>query len=174
MLSNDGNLAGWITNGDYYGYEDEYDAFDYESYEVLYEERRANDNDDVDLMYEDYNSRIGEMSFIKGYENQIKELLKAAFVDGFLTISYRCRECDQTLMSTVSPETRELSQNNSQGFDRKKLQSIYEKTIKYWQYDEDAYFFKYSTGERLKSGRGICWDYALYFYRRLTGKFAIF
>jgi hypothetical protein len=49
----------------------------------------------------------------------------------------------------------------------KMLHNIYEDTIKHWIYDLAAYtFVKYSEPvERFKSGRGICWDYALYFYK---------
>jgi hypothetical protein len=28
----------------------------------------------------------------------------------------------------------------------------------------DAYFYNYTPQERLRSGRGICWDYALFLY----------
>jgi hypothetical protein len=46
----------------------------------------------------------------------------------------------------------------------RELKSIYEDTISYWQYDEAAYSYNYTPQQRLQSGRGICWDYALYFY----------
>ncbi|MDR3059973.1 MAG: transglutaminase-like domain-containing protein [Prevotella sp.] len=79
--------------------------------------------------------------------------------------------------SKSSPNDRVISRNN----DRKdssprnrsnnmgernvrNLKSIYENTIKYWQYDEAAYFYNYTPQERIQSGRGICWDYALFFY----------
>ncbi|MHC6202382.1 transglutaminase domain-containing protein [Breznakiellaceae bacterium SP9] len=55
----------------------------------------------------------------------------------------------------VSPQNSSTIEN---------LKVIYENTIKYWQYDEAAYFYHYTPQERLQSGRGICWDYALYFY----------
>jgi hypothetical protein len=50
------------------------------------------------------------------------------------------------------------------------LRSIYENTVKYWQYDVDAYFYNYTPQERLQSGRGICWDYALFFYSECQKK----
>jgi hypothetical protein len=64
-------------------------------------------------------------------------------------------------------------QNNSNKTEEKivkNLKSIYEDTIRYWQYDEAAYFFNYTPQERLQSGRGICWDYALYFYNKCQEK----
>jgi hypothetical protein len=153
FAGDDGNMEGWWRDEDGDLVEIRYET----------ETRRATDDDDVDLMYEDYNSRIGEMSFIKGYENQIKELLGAKFnKDKFLVISYRCWIYDKDPAPENMPS--EASQTVPQVLDKKKLRSIYEKTVKYWQYDEDAYFFKYSASDRLKSGRGICWDYALYFY----------
>jgi hypothetical protein len=49
----------------------------------------------------------------------------------------------------------------------KTLHDIYEDTIKHWTYDLDAYnYANYAEPvERFKFGRGICWDYALYFYK---------
>jgi len=46
------------------------------------------------------------------------------------------------------------------------LKELYLETIKYWQYDALAYDYNYTMEQRLNSGRGICWDYALYFYNK--------
>jgi hypothetical protein len=62
------------------------------------------------------------------------------------------------------------SSNSTSGRNAKNLKSIYEDTVRYWQYDEAAYFFNYTPQERLQSGRGICWDYALFFYNECHEK----
>jgi len=82
-----------------------------------------------------------------------------------------CKRSRSYLEGTVKKETPERNPSSHkkkpQGFSDKMLQelkSIYNDTINYWQYDETAYSYNYTPQQRLKSGRGICWDYALYFY----------
>ena len=53
---------------------------------------------------------------------------------------------------------------------RQALRTVYENTINHWQYDEAAYSYNYTPQQRLDSGRGICWDYALYFYNECKKK----
>jgi hypothetical protein len=60
--------------------------------------------------------------------------------------------------------------NNATVRNEQIIESIYEKAIKYWQYDEAAYSYNYTPQERLQSGRGICWDYALFFYNECQEK----
>lgn len=95
----------------------------------------------------------------------------------FMLISLgSCKRSRSYLDRTVTkePSGRNLSSKKKpKGFSGKKLQelkSIYEDTINYWQYDETAYSFNYTTQQRLQSGRGICWDYALYFYNECQKK----
>jgi hypothetical protein len=80
----------------------------------------------------------------------------------------RTRPSSNNRVSSRNNERRETSprNNSSNTAERNKnnLKAIYEETIKYWQYDEAAYFYNYTPQERLQSGRGICWDYALFFY----------
>jgi len=98
-----------------------------------------------------------------------------------LTSLGACKRSRSYLDRTVkneSPERNHSSQKktskkNTQGFSDKKLQelkSIYENTVNYWQYDETAYSYNYTQQQRLTSGRGICWDYALYFYNECKKK----
>jgi len=47
----------------------------------------------------------------------------------------------------------------------KEIYSVFIDTINYWQYDETVYLFNYTPQQRISSGRGVCWDYALYFYK---------
>jgi hypothetical protein len=76
-------------------------------------------------------------------------------------------------LSRTSDRRETASRNNSNttsARSAKTLKSIYEDTVKYWQYDEAAYFYNYTPQERLQSGRGICWDYALFFYNQCREK----
>jgi hypothetical protein len=86
----------------------------------------------------------------------------------------RSRPSSNDRISTRNNDRKDLSpRNNSNNTEErhiKNLKSIYENTIKYWQYDEAAYFYNYTPQERIQSGRGICWDYALFFYNECQGK----
>jgi hypothetical protein len=81
-----------------------------------------------------------------------------------------CKRSRSTINSNStreSPRRESSNQNETSNITNRKLQelkSIYEYTINYWQYDEAAYTFNYTPQQRLQSGRGVCWDYALFFY----------
>jgi hypothetical protein len=93
-----------------------------------------------------------------------------------LTSLGACKRSRSYLDRTVTKETsgrNSSSRKKPKGLSDVKLQelkSIYEETINYWQYDETVYSYNYTTQQRLKSGRGICWDYALYFYNECKKK----
>jgi hypothetical protein len=84
----------------------------------------------------------------------------------------RSSQDDRALSRTSDRRDSSPRNNSNSGSERneRKLRSIYEDTVKYWQYDEAAYFFNYTPQERLQSGRGICWDYALFFYNECQRK----
>jgi hypothetical protein len=95
------------------------------------------------------------------------------FITLFLLLLLPLESCKRSRSTNNHNSTRELprrdssSQKKTNSIPNKKLQeikSIYEYTINYWQYDETAYSFNYTPQQRLKSGRGVCWDYALFFY----------
>jgi transglutaminase-like putative cysteine protease len=80
-----------------------------------------------------------------------------------------CKRSRSTISrnSTRESPSRDSSQNETSNISNRRqqeLKSIYEYTINYWQYDETAYSFNYTPQQRLRSGRGVCWDYALFFY----------
>jgi hypothetical protein len=94
-------------------------------------------------------------------------LISAFFMLISLGSCRRSRSSNSRSSARESPGKDSSPQNNSNDLsDRKlrELKSIYKDTIGYWQYDKAAYSYNYTPQQRLQSGRGICWDYALYFY----------
>jgi len=81
-----------------------------------------------------------------------------------------CRRSRATNARSVArepPKNESSARTNTGGLSdskKQRLKSIFLDTINHWQYDEDAYTYNYTPEQRVKSGRGICWDYALYFY----------
>jgi hypothetical protein len=105
-------------------------------------------------------------------------LIFALFIPTSLESCKRSRSYLDHTAKNESPERNHSSQKktskeNTKGVSDKKIQElkkIYEDTINYWQYDETAYSYNYTPQQRLQSGRGICWDYALYFYNECKKK----
>jgi hypothetical protein len=101
-------------------------------------------------------------------------LFAALFSALSLSSCRRSRSSSNDRALSRNNDRKDLSpRNNSNSTEKnhtKALKAIYENTIKYWQYDEAAYFYNYTPKERIQSGRGICWDYALFFYNECQEK----
>lgn len=86
----------------------------------------------------------------------------------------RSRPSSNDRVRSRNNDRRDLSPRNSSNNTKERnienLKFIYENTIKYWQYDEAAYSYNYTPQERIQSGRGICWDYALFFFNECQEK----
>jgi hypothetical protein len=110
------------------------------------------------------------------FQITISTILLAAVLFISLSVS-SCRRTRPSLNNRTPSRNNERNEsspgnnsNNTTEKNKRNLKSIYEETIKYWQYDEAAYFYSYTPQERLQSGRGICWDYALFFYNECQEK----
>jgi hypothetical protein len=89
--------------------------------------------------------------------------------DGWLKLTYTrwfVANSEEDIPKTASGNTGNNSNLREANLTDETLRSIYLDTIKYWQYDVLAYDYNYTLEQRLNSGRGICFDYALYFYNR--------
>jgi len=105
-------------------------------------------------------------------------LISVLFMSTSLGSCKRSRSYLEGTVKNESPERnhssqKQTSKKNTKSISDKEVQElklIYENTINYWQYDETAYSYNYTPHQRLQSGRGICWDYALYFYNECKKK----
>jgi len=89
--------------------------------------------------------------------------------DGWLKLTFTrwyVPNSEEDLPKTVSDNNVNKSNLREANLTDPLLNDLYLETIKYWQYDELAYNYNYTIEQRLNSGRGICFDYALYFYNK--------
>jgi len=89
--------------------------------------------------------------------------------DGWLRLTFNrwlVPNSEEDIPETPSGKTASKANLRDANLTDATLKSIYLDTIKYWQYDELAYNYNYTLEQRLNSGRGICFDYALYFYNK--------
>jgi len=96
---------------------------------------------------------------------------KSTYVDndGWLRLTFSrwlVPNSEEDIPKTVSGNTVNKANLREANLTDETLRSIYLDTIKYWQYDVLAYDYNYTLEQRLNSGRGICFDYALYFYNK--------
>jgi len=113
---------------------------------------------------------VSNVSILK--ENNFFYLeFKSSYVDddGWLRLTFNrwyVANAEEDMPKTASGNTASRANFREANLTDETLKKIYLDTIKYWQYDVLAYDFNYTLEQRVNSGRGICFDYALYFYNK--------